>query len=314
MEMTCPHCQIRMKWSEKYWGKKVRCPKCKQIFVIQKPLEEGSTPASYEPQTQQPKAGEKDDCQNLQRAADYFLIKKALGSYFWVGYTVAAIIYAIIMAIKTQSHQGTYFFIFIAFLCTSVLAIWLLALLRPYAIMMVLQGTLLVLWGVIVFLSGIISWKTWYAAFENARSLGGRPPDIPPSMFAPFIFGLVAVIWGILQYSRYVQFRNRPIEKPECTIMELVKKIAKSIDSANPEASSNIIKFVVETFWGRRIWKVELSENRAVFVRAGLEDIIFSEKERVRITKRDEAKYGGRAVGAAIWHQNHFRQRSVAFD
>lgn len=49
MEIACPNCQTRMRWSEEYWGKKLRCPKCKQIFVIQKPSEEKVAPVSSEP-------------------------------------------------------------------------------------------------------------------------------------------------------------------------------------------------------------------------------------------------------------------------
>ena len=46
MLIECPQCQIRMNWKEEYWGKKVRCPKCKRIFVIQKPSDEKDTPVS----------------------------------------------------------------------------------------------------------------------------------------------------------------------------------------------------------------------------------------------------------------------------
>ncbi len=34
MEITCPHCQTKLKGSEDHQGKKVRCPKCKQVFVV----------------------------------------------------------------------------------------------------------------------------------------------------------------------------------------------------------------------------------------------------------------------------------------
>lgn len=40
MEIICPHCQARIRWSEEYWGKWLKCPKCKQTFIIQKLSEE----------------------------------------------------------------------------------------------------------------------------------------------------------------------------------------------------------------------------------------------------------------------------------
>jgi len=46
MEIACPHCQTRMRWREEYWDKRVKCPKCKQIFIIQKPPEEKVPPVS----------------------------------------------------------------------------------------------------------------------------------------------------------------------------------------------------------------------------------------------------------------------------
>jgi hypothetical protein len=36
-----------MKWKEEYWGSRIKCPKCKQIFVLQKPGKEQDTEGSF---------------------------------------------------------------------------------------------------------------------------------------------------------------------------------------------------------------------------------------------------------------------------
>jgi hypothetical protein len=96
-------------------------------------------------------------------------------------------------------------------------------------------------------------------------------------------------VWGIPHFFQYARFRNVAFEKPTGNDVDLVRKIANSIDSANPKTSSGIIEFVVQTFWGKQIWKGRLSENSAVFVLTGVQDIIFSTKEHTWITKTEKA-------------------------
>jgi len=69
MEIACPHCQTRMKWNDEYWGKRVKCPKCKQIFVIQKPPEEQDTTVSSKPETPRSLDREKETIQSRKEIA-----------------------------------------------------------------------------------------------------------------------------------------------------------------------------------------------------------------------------------------------------
>lgn len=35
MYMLCPHCQVKGKVKDELIGKKVRCPKCEEIFIVE---------------------------------------------------------------------------------------------------------------------------------------------------------------------------------------------------------------------------------------------------------------------------------------
>jgi len=56
-EITCPHCQTKLKASEDHQGKTVRCPKCKQLFVIRKSPDEKTVSESPKSKLSRSKAG-----------------------------------------------------------------------------------------------------------------------------------------------------------------------------------------------------------------------------------------------------------------
>lgn len=45
MEMMCPHCDLKGKAEEKLLGKKIRCPKCKKVFLVNEDVITGSSSA-----------------------------------------------------------------------------------------------------------------------------------------------------------------------------------------------------------------------------------------------------------------------------
>ena len=240
---------------------------------------------SQEHSSGQPHVEARNNIKQLQGAADYFVIKETIGAtpIYTLGVSIGAIIAA--LGGLYQSREITS--LLIAFLVLPVPVIALFSLLRPSAKVMILQGIVLILGGVWCFSAGIKLATMWYTACQNA--LPRNRPDTPPLMSMYFLAGFSAIIWGIPHFSRYARFLSIPLKKPADKDIDLVRKIAKSVASVKPEASSDTITFVAQTFWGKEIWKGRLSGNEAVFVQGDVEDIIFSTKEHTWINKIDKS-------------------------
>lgn len=240
--------------------------------------------SSQEQNRRQPKVEENDDSERLQRAADYFVVKET--SEAPARYTVFISLGLIIGAIPFLPHEAFFFFIF---LMVSVLVIGLFVLFKPSTIGLLLQGIVLILTGICLIPIGIKLLATWHAAYENPVFPNERP-ELPWFVSPLILVGFCAIAWGIIHLFKSARYSNIPLKRPSDTDIDSVKKIANTIDSANPEASSSIIEFKVQTFWAKHIWKGMLSEHRAVFVTRGIEDIIFSAKEHFWITETGKAK------------------------
>jgi hypothetical protein len=122
--------------------------------------------SSQENNSRQQQVEEKDNCEQLQRAADYFVITKTIkSSATWTfggsfGLIIAGIVHLF------QSHEIAAFFSI--FLAVPVLVVSLFALLRPSAKGLFLQGIVLILGGIFFFFVGIKSVAGWYIAYENS--------------------------------------------------------------------------------------------------------------------------------------------------
>lgn len=122
------------------------------------------------------------------------------------------------------------------------------------------------------------------------------------SRFA-LILGIWQIMWGFRFFGGNTRLSEQPADKPSNQALKIVDDIVKELTKANPEGTSDVIKFRIKN----KLWKGRLARNFGVFVEKGGRDVTFSRKDRVRIQLQDKAQMDKKAMASFIFGDRNLK-------
>jgi len=204
---------------------------------------------------------EVQDIEELQRTADYRLLRKNLK-----GAAIGSIIFGVIaigMGLVFMSEDPIN--VVLVFIGVFLLGegIWLIRSPKPRG--MIVDGIALCILGI------------WNIFVAITGEVGGL-----------VVLGFFQIIWGIQSFRRYRRFSGMSSQKPSKESLRQVDDVVKSVTKAKPSESENIIELQM----GNKSWKGELAKDVGIFVDRAGDEVVFARRGEVGFTTRGEVTPG----------------------
>lgn len=187
-----------------------------------------------------------EQADQLQNAADYFLLTKALRPYA-IGCLFVGILAVLLGLARLQENT---LYILISALGLFVIFKGITALIRPAAIDLILLGVAILFFCI-------------------------------SNFFNIFCWALMILTIGLMM--KYPRFRNITVNQQTHRNVLVIKKIARAVDTSDTEESHDIIKFMINRPGAREVWKAKLIGEVAVFVLSDIKEIYCVQKENTSI-------------------------------
>ena len=162
---------------------------------------------------------------------------------------------------------------------------------------MIVDGIALVILGV---------WNI-LITISNAKSGGGGGFHF----FA--IIGVWQIIWGCQSFGRYARVSQMAMIKPTDEALKKIDDMVKKVLKAKTRDTPDVIEFQGKGMGAQSLWKAQLSQDSAVFVQVGGQDVVFTRKDQVHIETQGKVLIG-KALNAEFRFSDRVLKGTIAPD
>lgn len=280
MKVKCPKCNTRLNSPPSLAGKRAKCPNCGQVLLLRTARKVPSTktmadsaPGSKSHLAKQGRSSMKLDHKTmtndeLHRVLNYRLVRKTLRPA-----GIGSIVFGLVA-------KGTGFGGMEANPINAILGligiflfvegIWIVA--APTPAGMIVDGIALIILGI---------WNI-IITFANSAAVGGGGHRF----FA--VLGVWQIIWGFQSFGRYKRFSAMPMSRPSDETLRQIDDMVKELAKTKPKDATDVIAFQIKN----RPWKGRLGQDSGIFVDAPGQEVVFVNRDRVRIEIQDKVLIG----------------------